>query len=51
MDKIIVAGIGTDVGKTVVSAILTTLLNANYWKPIESGSADSKVVARLINKK
>lgn len=37
MHKIIVAGIGTHVGKTVVSAILMTLLKADYWKPIQSG--------------
>lgn len=37
MKSIIVAGIGTEVGKTVVSAILTLLFNADYWKPIECG--------------
>lgn len=37
---IIVAGIGTDVGKTVVAAILTEALQADYWKPIQSGSPD-----------
>jgi len=37
---IIVAGIGTDVGKTVVAAILTEALEADYWKPIQSGSLD-----------
>lgn len=38
MDKIIVAGIGTDVGKTIVSAILTTCLHGEYWKPVQCGS-------------
>lgn len=33
-----VAGIGTEVGKTVVSGILATLLQADYWKPVQSGS-------------
>lgn len=37
MQRIIVAGIGTEVGKTVVSAILTTLLDGEYWKPIQCG--------------
>lgn len=32
-----VAGIGTEVGKTVVSAILTETLKADYWKPVQSG--------------
>lgn len=33
----LVTGIGTDVGKTVVSAILTKALDATYWKPIQAG--------------
>lgn len=37
MNNLIVAGIGTGVGKTVVSAILATLFQADYWKPIECG--------------
>ncbi len=36
-----VSGIGTDVGKTVVSAILSEALEANYWKPIQSGDLDN----------
>jgi dethiobiotin synthetase len=39
--KIVVTGIGTDVGKTVVSAIIAEALNANYWKPIQAGDLDS----------
>lgn len=35
-----VTGIGTDVGKTVVSAILVEALKADYWKPIQSGDLD-----------
>jgi dethiobiotin synthetase len=37
MRKIVVAGIGTDVGKTLASAILAHALNADYWKPIQCG--------------
>lgn len=37
MRKIIVAGIGTGVGKTIVSAILTLLYEGDYWKPIQCG--------------
>jgi len=37
-----VTGIGTDVGKTVVSAVLTEALRADYWKPIQAGNLDYK---------
>lgn len=54
--KILVAGIGTDVGKTIVSAVLTTLLNGDYWKPIESGiqwgeESDVDVMRSLLDSK
>ena len=39
-NQFIVAGIGTEIGKTVVSAILTKALQANYWKPIQSGNIE-----------
>jgi len=45
-------GIGTDVGKTVVSAILCELLQATYWKPIQSGDlqhSDSKKIQEWLN--
>ncbi|MBT3255712.1 MAG: dethiobiotin synthase [Deltaproteobacteria bacterium] len=35
--QIFVAGTGTGVGKTMVSAILAAGLSARYWKPIQSG--------------
>ncbi len=35
--KYVIVGIGTDVGKTVVSAIITKALSAYYWKPVQSG--------------
>lgn len=38
MKRIFVTGIGTDVGKTVTSAILTEALHADYWKPVQTGS-------------
>lgn len=37
---IFVTGIGTDVGKTVVSAVLAEALEADYWKPIQAGDLD-----------
>ncbi|MDO3423640.1 dethiobiotin synthase [Chryseobacterium sp. APV1] len=32
-----VTGIGTEVGKTVCSAVLTKYFEAEYWKPVQSG--------------
>lgn len=44
-----VTGIGTDVGKTVASAVLCEFLNADYWKPIQSGSeTDSSSIKKLV---
>ena len=37
-----VTGIGTDVGKTIVSAILCSAYDAAYWKPVQSGTIDSR---------
>ena len=52
MRKLFVTGIGTDVGKTIVSAILTEALQADYWKPVQSGydlGCDSGEVKKLIS--
>ncbi|MGO4709621.1 dethiobiotin synthase [Chryseobacterium sp. 2TAF14] len=35
--KLFVTGVGTEVGKTVCSAILTKYFKADYWKPVQSG--------------
>lgn len=34
---IFITGIGTGVGKTLASAIITEALQADYWKPIQAG--------------
>lgn len=50
--KYLITGIGTDVGKTVVSAIVAQALEADYWKPIQSGeldNSDSHKINRLTN--
>ncbi len=47
-----VSGIGTNVGKTLVSAILVEALKADYWKPVQSGTIegmDSETVRSLIS--
>jgi dethiobiotin synthetase len=51
MNKYFITGIGTNVGKTIVSAILTEALKADYWKPVQSGVAegtDKGLVSSLI---
>lgn len=35
-----ITGIGTEVGKTVVSAVLTEAWKADYWKPVQAGDLD-----------
>ena len=47
-----ITGISTEVGKTVVSAIVTEALEADYWKPVQSGeldNCDTKKVMELIS--
>jgi len=39
-NKVFVTGIGTGIGKTVVSAVLTEALKGSYWKPIQAGELD-----------
>lgn len=36
-----VTGIGTGIGKTIVSAVLVESLQADYWKPVQSGDLDN----------
>ncbi|MBB2144758.1 dethiobiotin synthase [Pedobacter sp. LMG 31464] len=51
-EKYFVTGIGTGIGKTLISAILTEKLKADYWKPIQSGDlaqSDSLTVKNLIS--
>jgi len=53
-EKIFISGIGTEVGKTVVSAVITEALQADYWKPIQAGNmefSDSQTVRNLISNK
>ena len=48
--QFVVVGIGTDVGKTIVSAILVEKFKTSYWKPVQAGeldNSDSHKVARL----
>jgi len=50
--KLFITGIGTDVGKTIASAIITEALEADYWKPIQAGdvgNSDTHKVKRYIS--
>lgn len=40
MKRYFVTGIGTEVGKTIASAIITQALKADYWKPVQAGELD-----------
>lgn len=47
-----ITGIGTGIGKTITSAIITEKLKADYWKPIQSGDlaqSDSMRIESLIS--
>lgn len=41
MKSYFITGIDTNVGKTIVSAIITEALEADYWKPIQAGDLDN----------
>ena len=50
--KLFVTGIGTDVGKTIASAILAEALEADYWKPVQAGdieNSDSHKIKRYVS--
>ena len=54
MKPLFITGIGTDIGKTIVSAIMVEKLTADYWKPVQSGeldNSDTMKVRRLISNK
>jgi len=45
-----ITGIGTEVGKTVASAVMVRALGASYWKPVQAGDlhdTDTDKVVRL----
>ncbi|HEX3386659.1 MAG TPA: dethiobiotin synthase [Mucilaginibacter sp.] len=47
--KIFVTGIGTGVGKTLVSAVLVEKLKADYWKAVQSGDLDNSDTLTVQN--
>jgi dethiobiotin synthetase len=54
---LVICGTDTDVGKTVISALLVQGLGAHYWKPVQSGlephnpagATDSERVQKLLS--
>lgn len=40
MNQLFITGIGTEVGKTICSAVLVEYFKADYWKPVQSGDLD-----------
>jgi len=46
--KLFITGIGTDVGKTVCAAVLTSCFKADYWKPVQSGDLDFSDSMKII---
>jgi dethiobiotin synthetase len=52
MKPLFISGIGTGIGKTVVAAVMTESLKADYWKPVQAGfegGTDSSLVRTLIS--
>lgn len=52
MKPLFVTGIDTGIGKTIVSAILVEKLQADYWKPVQSGDleqSDTMTVRSLVS--
>lgn len=48
--KIFITAIGTDCGKTLVSAIFCQYLQADYWKPIQTGQvSDSNDLKNIVS--
>src|SRR5881397_1218528 len=49
-----ITGIGTGIGKTVVSAIVAEALEADYWKPVQAGLegiTDKEWVRQVVTNK
>ncbi|MTI88027.1 MAG: dethiobiotin synthase [Balneolaceae bacterium] len=49
-EKLFVSGTDTGIGKTVISTMLMSVLDASYWKPVQSGldeETDTEFVRRI----
>jgi len=51
-NRIFITGIGTGVGKTITSAVITESLQADYWKPVQTGlteGTDTNTIKSLLS--
>jgi dethiobiotin synthetase len=51
MTSYFITGIGTDVGKTLITAIIAEALEADYWKPVQAGyenGTDSQWLKKMM---
>ncbi|WP_343692525.1 dethiobiotin synthase [Chitinophaga sp.] len=51
-NRIFITGIGTGVGKTITSAVITESLQADYWKPVQTGlteGTDTHTIQTLVS--
>jgi dethiobiotin synthetase len=51
-NRIFITGIGTGVGKTLTAACVTEALQADYWKPVQTGleeGTDTETVRSLLS--
>jgi len=54
MKPIFITGTGTGVGKTLIAAIVTEALEADYWKPVQAGfkqGTDSLWIEQMVSNK
>lgn len=52
MKRYFITGIGTSVGKTFVATVLTEALQADYWKPVQTGNisdSDTLTLKELVS--
>ena len=47
---LVIAGTDTGVGKTVVAAMLTLALHADYWKPVQAGGLEGESDTETVRK-
>lgn len=47
---VFVTGADTDVGKTVVAACLVRAMGADYWKPVQTGTATAETDAETVRR-
>jgi dethiobiotin synthetase len=47
--SLFITGIGTGIGKTIVSAVLVESMKADYWKPVQSGDLDNSDTLKVKN--